>query len=246
MKRQRLKKIFLIGLPLFILVCYLVFVFLRIGEAEQDAKATGLEIVMTNPQFHFVNKKEIRELTNITIGKIQGLQHDSINKNKLERKIRSNPFVEDVQVFRTASQAYRIAITQRSPVLRIWTATESYYLDKDGYRMPTGTKYAALVHVYQGNISETFAKEKLLPFQHYLDINPFWLEMIDYVQVNSKEELILYLRAKSGKVYLGKAENIDEKLEKLLVFINKMGKYTGMDSYKSIDLRFDNQVVVKK
>lgn len=240
-----IKKILLFGVPLVLLLVYLVFVFFRIEQEEKIAKANGIVVEMTNPQFKFVNKDEIVKIAEKQLGNIKDIKLDSINKNTLELAIKKNPFVEDAQVFRSADNACRIQITQRSPVLRVWIDSTSYYLDKEGYKMPTGTKYAALVHMYRGNVSEAFAKKKLLPFQAYLDTHPFWSEMIDYVMVNSKEELILYLRAKSGKIYLGKSDNIDEKLEKLLLFINKVGKHKGLESYESIDLRFDNQVVVK-
>lgn len=246
MNRENVKRILLFGVPLLLVLGYLIFAFIRIQQEEKGAKAVGITVVMTNPQFHFVNKTEILELAKSQLGHLEGIPLDSINKNLLEDTIKKNPFVEDAQVFRTAGNACKIEITQRSPILRIWTEEESYYLDKEGYRMPTGSKYAALVHIYRGKISQEFAKKELLAFQKYLDNNMFWAEMIDYIVVNSKEELTLYLRAKSGEIYLGEAQNVAKKLEKLLLFINKVGKHNGMGNYESIDLRFDNQVVVKR
>ncbi|PVX50943.1 cell division protein FtsQ [Balneicella halophila] len=244
--KRNLKKILLFGLPLVLLLVYLAFAFFRIGQEEKVFKANGIVVEMTNPQFKFVNKKEILKIAEKQLGNTKDVKLDSINKNSLESAINKNPFVEDAQVFRSSDNACRIEITQRSPVLRVWTDTASYYLDKDGYKMPTGTKYAALVHMYRGNISESFAQKELLQFQAYLDDHSFWSEMIDYIMVNSKEELTLYLRAKSGKIHLGKPDNVAEKLEKLLLFINKVGKFNGLETYETIDLRYDNQVVVKK
>lgn len=243
---HNLKRILLLGTPLLLLLGYLFVVFLRICQEEKQAKLEGIVVTMTNPQFQFVNTKDVLKLATKQLGRLTELKHDSINRNSLELAITKNPFVEDAQVFRSGSNTYQIEITQRSPVLRVWTDKETYYLDKEGYRMPTGVKYAALVHIYRGKISEIFAKQTLLGFQNYLDTHAFWSEMIDYVMVNSKEELTLYLRARSGKVYLGKANHVAEKLEKLLLFIEKVGKHKGMENYESIDLRFDNQVVVKK
>lgn len=246
MNKRNLKKILLLGVLLLLILGYLVFAFVCINQEEKNAKIEEIKVVMTNPQFHFVDKKEILKLAEKQLGRLDGVLIDSINKNSLENTIKVNPYVEDVQVFRTATNACKIEITQRSPILRVWTEGNSYYLDKEGYKMPTGIQYAALVHVYRGHIVEAFAKKALLQFQKYIDRNPFWSEMIDYVMVNPKEELTLYLRTESGKIYLGRSENIAEKLDKLLLFINKVGKHNGMENYESVDLRFDNQVVVKK
>lgn len=246
MVKYNLKRILLLGVPLLLLLGYLIFVFIRIFQEEKGANANGILVTMTNPHFHFVDKKEVLQLAEKQLGSLDKIKHDSINKNTLELAIRKNPFVEGVEVFRTGANGYKIEITQRSPILRVWTDKETYYLDKEGYRMPTGIDYAALVHVYRGAISEAFAKRELISFQKYLNTHPFWSDMVDYVVINSKEELTLYLGIKSGKVYLGKTQNVAEKLEKLLLFIEKVGKHNGLENYASIDLRFDNQVVVKK
>ncbi len=227
MNKQGLKRLFLLGIPLILLLGYLVFVFIQVNKEEKESRAEGIKVVMTNPQFNFVDREEILKIATKQFGDIKNLKHDSIDRNKLEIAIKKNPFVEDAQVFRTASNSYCVEITQRTPFIRVWTDENSYYLDKDGCRMPTGRKYP-------------------VEFQKYLENNPFWEEIVDYVVVNSKEELTLYLSIKSGKIYFGKIEKIAEKLEKLKLFINKLGKFNGMDTYESIDLRFDNQVVVKK
>ncbi len=193
MKRQGIKRFLLLGIPFLLLLGYFVFVFFQIRQEERQAKAEGLTVVMTNPQFNFVSKEEIRKIAKKQFGDIKKIKHDSINRNKLELAIKKNPFVEDAQVFRTASNAYCVEITQRSPMLRVWTE-----------------------------------------------------EILDYVTVDSKEELTLYLRVKSGAIYLGKVDGVAAKLEKLKFFMDKLGKYNGMDIYESVDLRFDNQVVVKK
>ncbi len=244
--KQRLRKILLFGIPLVLLLSYLFFVFLRIEQEEKNLKLEGVMVVLKNPEFNFVDKKEVLRLLEQEIGTIKEIKQDSVNRNKIEELIGKNPFVREVQMFRTANNNYRIEILQRSPVLRVITDSKSYYLDEEAARMPTGVQYPVLVHIYKGNITQDFAKKVLLPFQTYLDAHPFWSEMIDYVWVNSKEELILYLKVQSGEIYFGKAEEVENKLEKLRVFIDKIGKHKGLDLYKSIDLRYDNQVVVKK
>ncbi len=243
---RKLRKIVLFGIPLALLLCYLFFIFLRIQKEEKNLKLKGVEVVLKNPEFNFVDKKEILSLLEKEVGAIREVKQDSVNKNKIEELIEKNPFVEEVQMFRSASNMYRIEITQRSPILRVLTAKESYYLDREGYRMPTGVKYPALVHIYKGDISQDFAKKTLLYFQTFLNAHPVWAEMIDYISVNSKKELILHLKVQSGEIYFGKVEDIENKLNKLRTFIDKVGKHKGLEFYKSIDLRFDNQIVVKK
>ncbi len=241
-----IKKIVLITVPLLLILGYLFFTFLNIWQEEKVGMPEGVSVEIINSDYNFIGKEDILKLTNEKIGQLEKLPYDSINKNKIELLLQKNPFVEDVQVFRTANNRCQIRVMQRTPVLRVWADKESYYLDRDGFRMPTGTKYPALVHLYRGAIKEEFATKYLLEFQKYLDANLFWSEMIDYVVVNSKEELTLYLNVESGQILFGKVADIAEKLDKLLLFIKKVGKHNGLKVYKTIDLRFENQVVVKK
>ncbi len=246
MTKQNIKRFVFLGIPLLVLVGYLCFIFVQIHTEEKQQKAQGIKVVLKNPQFHFISEKQVLKIAEKEFGDIKKQSRDSINRNLLESKLKKNPFVENVQVFLTASGVYRVEIQQRTPFFRILTDTATYYLDKAGYRMPAGRKYPCLVRLYKGNISEKFAKKELTIFEKYLEKTPFWNELIDYVAIDEKQELILYLKIKSGTIYFGKVGEIAKKLEKLKIFIAKLGKFNGMDSFEKIDLRFENQIVVKK
>lgn len=236
------QKIFII-IFLLLIVVYLMVTNIFISKQEHSASVKGVHINVLNPSPLFVREKDI---TAIFSGEnIKWKSIDSLKKQEIEKEIKKNKYIEDVQVFCSVDKHYTVEITQRKPVLRVKSSDTSFFLDKNGIVLPTGTKYASEVHLYRGNIEKKFAKKKLLLFQKFLDENDYWAEMIDYIYVEGSE-LELYLRLKSGKIKFGKVENIAQKFDKLQLFINKIGKYKGLENYKTIDLRFDNQIVCAK
>lgn len=228
---------------LLLIVVYFLVTSVFISKREQLAEVAGVRVNVVNPVPLFIKEKDITAIFVKHGDKWQS--PDSIKEQKLEREIRKNKYVEDVQIYATADKHYVVEVVQRKPILRVETAKESFFLDKNGVELPTGNRYASHVHLYRGDITKEFAKKKLLTFQRFLEQHQFWKEMVDYVSVE-EDELILYLRLKSGKIRFGDVENMETKFEKLQLFIDKIGKYKGLETYGAIDLRFANQIVCVK
>lgn len=226
---------------LLLLIGYILAITFFVSKREDMGAFEGVTVKVVNPTPLFVKEDEILAL----FEKVR-TQPDSLKKWKLEKEVQKNKYVQEVQIYNTVDKHYVVEIVQRKPFLRIEATNDSYFLDKNGVRLPTGSRYATNVHLYRGHITEMFAKEKLLKFQQFLNENSYWAEMIDYVAVDNEKELDIYLRLKSAKIKFGIVQNIEKKLHNLQVFIDKVGKYKGLETYKSIDLRFDNQIVCEK
>lgn len=242
---RKIKRKILFGIPMLLILAYIIVSFVFIAKEERGSTLNEIIVKIKNPNLPFVKEEEILNIFRKNV-KDTVMLNDSINKNTIELAIAKNPYVEKVQVYQTPTNNYVIEIVQRTPFLRVMTDSTSFYLDREGIKLPTGKKYATKVHLYRGNITEQWARKHLVTFQNMLEENPFWGEMIDYAVIGKQQDISLYLKAKSGEVRLGNMENIPEKLEKLLLFINKVGIYKGLDAYSAIDLRFDNQVVCVK
>ena len=66
------------------------------------------------------------------------------------------------------------------------------------------------------------------------------------IDFDKDQEVTLSVRAFDFKVKLGKVEKLDHKMINYQALIAKMQKDNRLDELKTIDLRFDNQVVVIK
>lgn len=187
---------------------------------------------------------------------LEGLPQGSVDIERVERVLEKDPFVLESDAFLDAENNIQIKITQRIPVLRILDKLGvHYYLDKTGKRLPLSKNYTARVLIATGNIPP-FIPDFAERDQHLLKstfelankilADNFLWAMVEQIYVNNKNEFILIPKLGKQKIYLGKIDNMNDKLENLLLFYQKGIADTGWEKYKAIDLRYKGQVVGKK
>jgi cell division protein FtsQ len=74
----------------------------------------------------------------------------------------------------------------------------------------------------------------------------FFNAQIEQVYFSNTREIVLSPKVGDHKILLGKYNDIKEKLDKLVIFYKQALPYEGWNKYKSINLKFKNQVVCEK
>ena len=59
-----------------------------------------------------------------------------IDLHKLESRVLSHPMVESAAVFLTVDGSLKTKIRQRTPIARVLSNNESYYIDRQAKRIP--------------------------------------------------------------------------------------------------------------
>jgi cell division protein FtsQ len=130
-----------------------------------------------------------------------------------------------------------------------------YYLDQYGIKIPLSEYYTCRVPLANGNIFERFEKgdsvysfvgNELFNMASFVDKHPFYKALIEQIFVRADNELILVPKIGSRYIIFGDAQNPEKKFKKLMVFYREGLSRIGWNHYKSIDLRFDGQVICKK
>ena len=81
---------------------------------------------------------------------------------------------------------------------------------------------------------------------HYIIHNTLWKAQIEQIYVDKSGLIYLIPKIGNHTIVIGDATNLDEKFSKLIAFYkNGLGTF-GWDKYKTIDLRFKNQIVAKR
>jgi cell division protein FtsQ len=176
--------------------------------------------------------------------------------DSVEQAIMHNRWIKHAEVYTDMNGTLNIKVTQREPVLRVINLrNESYYIDRDGLKMPVSAMYTADVPVANGYIAEgyemndtpaTYALKGLVKIATYVDKEPFWKAQIDQIFVNAENELVLVPRVGQHKIIFGTTERMEEKFDKLMLFYREAMPRTGWSKYSSIDVRYSGQVVTKK
>ena len=256
------------ALRILLLAAFLV----TVGFAESKRKemlCPGLEIIVHDSSgIAFIERSDIEEMVLDKFGQPAGKPLSSINMALLEKIINSNAFVARAEVFSTVDGKLTIEVIQRNPVLRIINSSnESFYIDDEGVFMPLSDQYTANVVVANGNIPNTLAEkrirvftpeeaedtsnhlttvEKVFALNRYVSGNEFWNAQVEQYYVNSDLDLELIPRVGNHTIVFGDEKNMEEKFDKLLHFYKEGLNRTGWNQYKTINLKFKDQVVCTK
>lgn len=227
-------------------VGYLVFTVLTMSRKNEDFVCGGVDVVIRNTKGNTLLNKEF--VTDILANKKispQGQTISKINLNKIEQVVGANAYIDSVQCYFTPKHNLCISVIPRKPVMHVITDETEYYMDANGNVMPTGNFNLDLC-LMTGNISVKMAKDKLLPLASFLDSNEPWKDEIQQVNVIDEQHIELIPQTGEHRIRIGNGNNIQEKMDKLLLFREEGLDKVGWNKYSYIDLSYNGQVVCTK
>jgi cell division protein FtsQ len=179
---------------------------------------------------------------------------------KVEQIIDSRSAVLKSEAFVTRDSLLNITITQRRPVVRFQKKDGGFYADSEGYIFPLQNTYASHVQVidgeiplaansgYKGDIGNEEEKawfKRIMNVVNYMENSKVWKGKIVQIHVQKNGELILVPRTGKEKFLFGQPDSINEKFSKMERYYTTIVPEKGADRYKTVDVRFSNQIVCK-
>ncbi len=234
------------------------------GHEQEMQKCSGLRIRVADQTGHFfIEPADVLDVLNSRGGKIKGSAMKDINTGMLEKIVYSNPYIEKAEVYSTIDGFVNIDVWQRNPVLRIVNNdNEHFYVDEQGIFMPVTDKYSSQVIVASGYIYDDYAEHSLsysVPFIKdsiskpillqlneialFLKNNEFWDAQVEQLYVNENSEIELIPRIGNHNILIGSSDNLNIKMENLLVFYQEGLKKAGWEKYSNINLKYKDQVI---
>ena len=261
------KKVLRISAYAVVIAAFLVS--LGFADRGQDVMpCSEVKVVIKDTLGHnFVEESEIMDLVNNKFGSLKGKPLSSINISLLEKIINTNPFISDAEVFSTIDGKVNIEVKQRIPVVRIVNLKdESFYIDDQGVFMPLSDDYTARVIVANGFIFDTESERKVTVFNgekidtslklsrideifhvaDYIYHDDFWSAQIEQIYINLNGDIELIPRVGNQNIVLGNSGGLEKKLDKLFLFYHEGLNKTGWSKYKTINLKYEGQVVCTK
>jgi cell division protein FtsQ len=235
-------------------VKYLLFVVLVVclGFLYSFSSSRNLQIKIGNPVIQF-QQGDNNFLTHSMVNKLL-IQNKETVKNKaksmlnlygLENKVLKNPYVESASVFLTIDGQLKTIIKQRTPVARIIEENDSYYIDKQGVKVPLSDNYSARVLLVSGVQNDLEIKE-VLPLVSFILKDKFLQKEIVGIDKSDADEYQFAVRSGDYKIDFGNLTEVDIKFKKLKAFYNKTFEDETIQNYKAINLKYHNQVVCTK
>jgi cell division protein FtsQ len=238
---------------LYILLATLLFAYLcasiyyLTNREEAPAICENVEVVVADSmEKQFLGGKDI--VAYLTKANLYPLHknRDEINTYLINEALLKNEIVESSEVVRSVSGKITITITQKMPILRIFSSAGNYFVDQKGQTMPALLGQPILVPIASGNIEKSFAVSELYKFALFLQDDAFWNDQITQIFVRSTNDVEIVPRVGNHRILMGSLDDFELKLKRLRLFYDQVIPKMGWDKYSVINLKFKNQIVCTK
>ena len=239
-----MKKIKWNDVRLVLMLGLVIFLYSFSSKRNESRKLKGAEIEFTENE-NFITLEKVNKLLIQNYGNVTGIPKVKLDLDNVEKRLDTNPMIEKAEVFTTVDGKLKAVIKQRKPIARVYEGSSSYYIDYEGKKMPLSDNYTARVPLVTGEL-HLVEKERLHKLLRYINDDDFLKKNIIGVAINETGGIVMENRAYDYDIFLGAATNIEKKFNNYKAFLQDAVKDTLIEQYKTINLKFTQQVVCTK
>lgn len=227
----------------------IVAVVLVIGANAWKSSLTVKQITVDGNRI--VGTNEILQLTEIPRGTL--LYRADLMA--IQRRVMGHYYVKDALIERNLPSTIHITVTERIPIAMI-DCGETLYLDEDGFILPrTISRKLFDLPVISGMpehapmklgaiVTQPDLREALLLLGVMKEVNRPMYHNISEVHVRNGGDIVLYSAEGGVPIIFGRGD-VSNKLVNLEAFWNEVVRVRGLQNLKYIDLRYEDQIVVR-
>jgi cell division protein FtsQ len=226
-----------------VLSVLLLFGFSNYRNSQKKVKKINVQFEQGENLFmsyEMVNKLLIQNTTTV-----KNQAKSLIDLNKLEKQVLAHPMVENATMYFTIDGYLKSSVKQRTPIGRINIGLESYYIDRQGEKMPLSNNYSARVPIVTG-FSEKESSADLYKLLTFIKHDSFLKKQLTGIHKSAENNFVLMTRIGDHQIILGKIEDLELKFKNLKAFYNHTMTNKTIENYKTINLKYSNQVVCVK
>ena len=186
----------------------------------------------------------------------------SVNLTKIQQLLDGNPWIEKSSAYIGLNDTLNIKAKEYEPVLRVFNQDRrSVYVTQDGVIFPSSPHYSPRVIIASGNFmfptpgksscvtDSIYAQtgiSEALTIAMTINQDPFLTENIGQIYRNENKEYELMVNNVSARVILGDTIAVDDKLSRLAILLDKYSGTEELATYKTLNLKYNNQIVCTK
>lgn len=251
------------------MVALILGVVLGLGFVERTADRTPISDLQVRVDgvegMHFIDDRAVRREVLDQGTAVMGAATGEVDVPMIEERLRAIPSVAKAEVYHTMDGVLHVRVKQREPIVRVFNADgSSFYIDKQGWTMPTSPNYTARVLVVTGALNEPgaingvrsvfesdsvqqrFRSDDIHRIATFIRKDPFWNALIDQVVVSADGDYELVPRIGGQRVLIGDGTALEQRFEKLKLFYDEGMPQASWRRYSRIDLRFADQIICTK
>ena len=241
-----------------ILILGLIVLLSFIGGEHSKIKCKNFLISIDygdNKADYFITSNEIRNFVYQITDTLKGQKIQEIDIEMIESEINKIPYVAKADVYLTIDGIVRVNIIQRKAIVKIIDKKgKSFYIDETAKFMSLNSMHSAHVLIANGNFiienTDTLKQPSItydiFCLAKYISNDEFFNAQISQIYVNQSGEIELIPRVGNQVIVFGNIDNMKNKFEKLFILYQKGFKDYGWDRFKTINLKYENQIVCTK
>jgi cell division protein FtsQ len=203
----------------------------------------------------FLDKKELSVmLESDGLRNFRKRKATSVDLLKMEKLLRTNSWVRDVQMYFDNNQILKIRIQERQPVARLFTISGiDYLIDSNGVQLAVPEKTVFSLPVFTGYPEERFGSRRdsvldreIRSLAIFLNQDPFWSCQIQEIHIAASKTFYMTPLIGNQVIEFGDGTDLENKFHRLFVFYKSVIIHTGFEKYTGISLAFANQVIATR
>ncbi|MEJ7912953.1 MAG: hypothetical protein WKF70_07350 [Chitinophagaceae bacterium] len=225
------------------------------NRAQQDKLCKRVVVNVQGGEKMYIERADVlQEVRKAAGGSLVNKPVRHIDLVHLEKSLEKHPWIQDAKVYFDSHSVLRISVAERQPLARIFTTTgRSYYIDSSGQRLPLLDKLQVRILVVTNftaarhfTSADSALMKSVKSIAQYITTHPFWSAQITQVEVTSARTFELVPLIGNHTIRIGTADNLEEKLNRLLLFYKQVALTTGFDRYAVLDVQYNGQVIGSK
>ena len=243
------------------LVAAMAFVEMR----HKETICRGFDLVITdqNPD-PLIEASAIRAKVITITDTLIGKTLEEIDLHEINNILEEIPYILKSDIKSDISGYLNIEVSLRSAVIRIVNNSGfSYYIDSEGWLLPVNPGHPSRVIIASGAIKDgitAFTDQKkhittlpvgsiirsLYEMSIIIERSAFLKRLITQIWIDRSGELELIPILGEYTIKFGGFDEMETKFEKLETFYREGAGKTGWIDYRSVDLRYKNQIICSK
>lgn len=222
----------------------LVFLFSFSAKRNEGRKLSGAEIEFTDEET-FITHDKVNNLLIQNFDTVTSIPKVKLDLNNVEKRLDKNPMIDKAEVYATVDGRLKALVKQRTPVARVFDGDVSYYIDYKGRKMPLSEVSAARVPIVTGEIN-VVDQDKLYDLLRYIHDDDFLKKNIIGMEIKPSGGIKMMNRNYDYEIQFGRLINVEKKFNNYKAFFQNAVRDTLIEKYKTINLKFTQQVVCTK
>jgi cell division protein FtsQ len=229
---------------LVLILAVVVFLYSFSAKRNEGRMFTEADIEFTD-EANYITTEKVNKLLIQNFDSVTSISKEKLDLSNVEKRIDENPMVEKAEVYATVDGKLKAVIRQRMPVARIFAGDKTYYIDYTGKEMPLSESSTARVPIITGEL-DSVSKHGLHKVLNFIYDDAFLRKNIIGVQVTPMGSLRMKTRGYDYELVFGRPINIERKFSNYKAFLQDAIRDTLIEHYKTINLKFTQQVVCTK